>query len=171
MEGEQKPAKKNNTILIVVILLIVLIAVVAWMMLGRKETTPETEETTETEEEEVQEAQIGIEMDFENTSAVDPLNGKSSTTYDLVMPKLEEVFPEGVKLTKTSENYSTYIVNRTLTAEDVTALREEFENDNFTIKNIDEKSMTVEKGQNTKLNINFYDIDSTDRAEISVYYY
>lgn len=185
MNGEQKPAKKNNTILIVVIILLILvIGIVAWMMMGKEEATPETEETVvpvmpieetteepaETEEE-TQDAQTGIEMDFENTSAIDPLDGKSSETYDLVMPKLEEVFPEGVKLTETSENYSTYMVNRTLTADDTTALRGEFEDDNFTIESLDEESMSVKKGQTTRLSINLYDIESNDRAEISIYHY
>ena len=174
MNEEQKPAKKNTILIVVILLIVVIAAVIAWTMMGKKEVTPETEKpvtvpTEETEGEENQKVQTGVEMDFENTNAVEPLDGKPSEAYDLMMPKLKEVFPEGVKLKSTSESYSTYIVNRILTADDITALRKELENDKFTIESMDEKSISVKKGQTAVFSIYFYDIDSSDRAEISIF--
>lgn len=175
--AEEMKKSKSPVIWIVLILVIVAIGigVGAWVMLRGNDTDPVTDEVQraidqEEEREEAREAQTGVEMDFEKTTAVDPIQGKSQETYELVMPKLGEVFPEGVKLRETSTTNSKYIVNRILTDEDIASLREEFEADGFTIGSVDDRRLVVEKGRDVRLRIYLNDIDSPDRAEVSIFH-
>jgi len=178
--GEEVKKSKSPVIWIILILVLVVagIGVGAWLMLRGDDTDPVTDEVQriidqEEREERTREpgdAQTGVEMDFEKTTAVDPIQGKSEDAYDLMMPKLESVFPEGVKLRRTSTTNSTYIVNRVLESNDTAALREEFEADGFTTEDMDDTNLNVRKGQEIRLRISLYNLDDPNRAEISVYH-